>query len=220
MERGEEAVGLKVAIYKHPDQISEGHLTAIKAEEEDLVTVCLWATSNPHYYKKYQIWGYHFFIILSIIAKLLLITAILLTQEKVECEAYFAHDPASIYIKSLAIIFIVVKMCSTLHQKQVLLYSEEYHLANEIDVIEHRTIGKYINFPFGMYIFGQILTMIYMIWLSVSISLAFEEPLEVFEKFAALFIFSNTEWVIGIIVQLVWPPETEDGEELENYLEF
>ena len=57
-----------------------------------------------------------------------------------------------------------------------------------------------------------------MIWLSVSISLSFEEPLEVFEKFAALFIFSNTEWVIGIIVQMVWPPETKDGEELKNYL--
>lgn len=59
-----------------------------------------------------------------------------------------------------------------------------------------------------------------MIWLAVSISLSFEEPLEVFEKFAALFIFSHTEWVIGIIVQLIWQPEVDDGDEIENYLEF
>ena len=89
MERGEEAVSLKVAIYKHPNDVAEGHLTSIKAEEEDLVTVCLWATANPHYYKPYQIWGYHFFIVMSLAAKILLISAIMVTEDKVSCEAYF-----------------------------------------------------------------------------------------------------------------------------------
>jgi hypothetical protein len=76
----------------------------------------------------------------------------MLSLEPVLCENYYQHDPTVIFTKTLAIIFIVVKMASTLHQKQVLLYSEEYHFGNSIDVISHPKVGHFINWPFGFYI--------------------------------------------------------------------
>jgi len=46
MERGEEAIGMKVELFQHHKEIEHCAISMIKVEEEDLVTVCLWASCN------------------------------------------------------------------------------------------------------------------------------------------------------------------------------
>jgi hypothetical protein len=53
MERGEEAANLKANLFKHPHDVLNNEYIPMKVDEEDVVTVCLFATANPHLYKRY-----------------------------------------------------------------------------------------------------------------------------------------------------------------------
>lgn len=166
--------------------------------------MALWFTAKG-LYPKWVIGLFHFAILCTLAGKNVIMGFILYTLGEVNCEAFVSDHIGLVVAKALAIVFMSVKLLSNIPERLMLKRSIEFSAEEKPSFC-----GR---FPFGLYITWQVLTDLYMNYLSVALALSKPEVIEVFANFAAVLIFADAEVILGTFVQMVMPIK-EDTEYL------
>jgi len=170
----------------------------VSSEGQGLVTMALWFTAKGSY-SKWIMSLFHVAIITTLIGKNFIMGFILYHLGGTSCDAFVAKNVGIIIAKSLAIVFMSVKLMSNIPERLMLRYSAEFKRPGATNM------GGCGRFPFGFYTTWQILTDMYITWLSVTLALAKVHVIDVFANFAAILIFADAELILGTFVMMVMP---------------